>query len=349
MSRRAARIRASVPRSSSENAHADGSADLSAALDASPIFGAARDQVRGIGTGQYARNRNKPNETNAERGGVPASVRNVAGARFPFLDGPRPIAFAHRGGALENVENTWTSFKHALDLGYGYMETDVHATSDEVAVAVHDPDLSRVSDSQGLVRDLTWHELSGIELTGGEQVPRLDDLLGAWPDVRWNIDAKHDSVVRPLADTLMRCDAVDRVCVTSFSDVRLERLKRMIGPRLCTAMGPAAVGTLRLTSLSPFAPGALSRAALLPFRRFGAVQVPTRYRNVEIIEPRFLNTAHDAGLQVHVWTIDDELEMARLLDLGVDGIMTDRPTLLKSVLEKRGEWRGRADDGIRRA
>lgn len=266
----------------------------------------------------------------------------MAAARFPFLENRGPIAFAHRGGALENTENTWASFTHALDLGYRYMETDVHSTRDGVVVAFHDPELSRLTSRGGLIRDLTWRELSAVELNSGDRVPRLDELLSAWPKVRWNIDAKHATVVAPLAETLIRSGAVDRACVTSFSDLRLERMKRAIGRRLCTAMGPAAVAALRIASFSPRAPDVISRALLLPFRRFGAVQVPTGYKNVEIIERRFVSAAHSAGLQVHVWTIDDEDEMARLLDLGVDGLMTDRPTVLKQVLETRGEWNGLA-------
>lgn len=241
------------------------------------------------------------------------------------------------------MENTWASFTHARDLGFRYMETDVHSTKDGVVVAFHDPELSRLTGRGGLIRELTWRELSAVELNGGERVPRLDELLSAWPAVRWNIDAKHTTVVAPLADTLIRSGAVDRVCVTSFSDLRLERVKRAMGPRLCTAMGPAAVGALRLASFSPRVPAAFSRAALRPFRRFGAVQVPTGYKNVQIIERRFVTAAHSVGLQVHVWTVDDEQEMVRLLDLGVDGLMTDRPTLLKHVLETRNEWNGCAD------
>ena len=241
------------------------------------------------------------------------------------------------------MENTWASFTHARDLGYRYMETDVHSTRDGVVVAFHDPELSRLTGRGGLIRDLTWRELSAVELNSGDRVPRLDELLSAWPEVRWNIDAKHATVVAPLADTVIRAGAVDRVCVTSFSDLRLERMKRAIGPKLCTAMGPAAVAALRLASFSPRGPAALARAVLFPFRRFGAVQVPTGYKNVEIIERRFVSAAHSAGLQVHVWTIDDEQEMVRLLDHGVDGLMTDRPTLLKQVLETRGEWKGLAD------
>ena len=255
--------------------------------------------------------------------------------RFAFLDHPGPIAFAHRGGALEAVENTWTSFTHARDLGYLYMETDVNATSDGVVLTIHDPDLRRVSDRTGLVRDMTWRELASVRLHGDEAIPRLDELLAAWPQIRWNIDTKHDSVVDPLVETLRRADAVDRVCITSFSDRRLTRIRRQLGPRLCTAMGPAAVGALRLASLFP---GPVGGPAAAPLGRFGAAQVPTRQWGMQLVDRRFVDAAHRAGLHVHVWTVNDEPTMARLLDLGVDGIMTDRPTVLKQLLESRQAW-----------
>ena len=258
-------------------------------------------------------------------------------ARFAFLDHPGPIAFAHRGGASENPENTWASFRHARSLGYTYMETDVHATRDGVAAVIHDPDLSRVAGEAVSVRNLTWSELSKIDLQGDQRVPRLDELMEEWPEVRWNVDAKHDSSVGPLVETLRRNGAVDRVCVTSFSDRRLVSVKRSLGPRLCTAMGPAAITALRVASLPPRTPGRFLRSA---FRAFGAAQVPTRQGAVPIVDRRFLAAASSAGLHVHVWTVDREAEMERLLDLRVDGIMTDRPSLLKEVLQRRGQWVG---------
>jgi glycerophosphoryl diester phosphodiesterase len=262
----------------------------------------------------------------------------VSGVRFAFLDHPGPIAFAHRGGALEAFENTWTSFTHARDLGYRYIETDVNATSDGVVLTLHDPYLDRVSEHSGLVRDLPWRELSTVRLNGrdgGEPIPRLDELLAAWPEMRWNIDAKHDSTVDPLIETLRHAGVIDRVCVTSFSDRRLTRIRRALGPRLCTAMGPAAVTSLRATSLLP---RALAASAAAPLSRFGAAQVPLRKSWMPLVDHRFVTAAHEAGLHVHVWTIDDETTMARLLDLGVDGIMTDRPRVLKELLERRGAW-----------
>jgi glycerophosphoryl diester phosphodiesterase len=258
-------------------------------------------------------------------------------ARFAFLDHSGPLAFAHRGGALEAFENTWKSFTHAHDLGYQYLETDVHATSDDVALAIHDPSLHRVTDRRGLIREMTWKELSTVRLAGDEPIPRLDELLTAWPEMRWNIDAKHDSAVDPLIRTIHRTDAIDRVCITSFSDRRLTRIRKALGPRLCTAMGPAAVSSLRFASLLPRPAAA---PAIAPLNRFGAAQVPVRQGWMPLVDVRFVETAHRAGVQVHVWTVDHEMTMRRLLDLGVDGIMTDRPSVLKGVLESRGQWVG---------
>jgi glycerophosphoryl diester phosphodiesterase len=251
------------------------------------------------------------------------------------LDHPGPIAFAHRGGALEAMENTWKSFTHARDLGYTYMETDVNATADGVALCFHDPFLDRMTDRSGLIREATWEQLSSARLAGDESIPRLDELLAAWPEIRWNIDAKHDSAVDPLIETLRRADAVERVCITSFSDRRLTRVRKALGPTLCTAMGPAAVSSLRLVS---FLPKVAAAPALAPLIKFGAAQVPPRQGRVPLVDRRFVDTAHRARLHVHVWTINDEVTMSRLLDLGVDGIMTDRPTLLKAVLEARHQW-----------
>jgi glycerophosphoryl diester phosphodiesterase len=260
----------------------------------------------------------------------------VTAPRFAFLDHPRPIAFAHRGGALEAPENTWVAFRHAQELGYHYIETDVHATSDGVVVTIHDEDLSRTTERSGLVREMRWSELAAVRVTGAsDAVPRLDDALAAWPDVRWNIDAKHDSVVGPLIETIHRSGALERVCITSFSDRRLARIRRALGPKLCTAMGPAGTAALRMASILPGRAGTTMAARV---SGFGAAQVPVRQGRLPILDRRFVAAAHRLDLQVHIWTIDDAATMERLLDLGVDGIMTDRPSALKELLERRNQW-----------
>ena len=166
---------------------------------------------------------------------------------------------------------------------------------------------------------------------GREPIPRLEDLLGAWPDLRVNIDPKHDAAVEPLAEVLLRTGAVDRVCVGAFSDKRLERLQQRVGGALCTSMGPRQVA--RLVAASKGLPGGGGLRA-------PCAQVPTHQGRLALVTQRFVAASHRRGVQVHVWTIDDRAEMARLLDLGVDGIMTDRPQVLKDLLVERGQWFG---------
>jgi glycerophosphoryl diester phosphodiesterase len=250
--------------------------------------------------------------------------------RYPFLDWPGPIAFAHQGAHREGGpgENTMSAFEAAIDMGYRYIETDVHATADGVLVAVHDDTLDRVTDRSGVIGDLPWSEVRKARVQGSEPVPLLEDLLGLWPDVRVNIDPKHDAAVEPLVEAIRRTNAVDRVCIGAFSDRRLARIRAQLGPRLCTSMGPRQVARL------------LAVARGLPGGRFtsACIQVPVRRGPVPVVTERFLEAAHARGLPVHVWTINDPDEMRQLLDLGVDGIMTDAPDVLKQVLDERSIW-----------
>lgn len=254
--------------------------------------------------------------------------RAVARPRHPFLEHDGPLAIAHRGGAGEQPENSMAAFAAAVDLGFRWVETDAHVTADGVVVAFHDDELDRVTDAVGVIAELPWSVVSKARIDGVAPIPLLEDLLGAWPDLRVNIDPKHDEVVEPLADLLQRCRVLDRVCVGSFSDRRLERLRAQFGPRICTSLGPRGVAALRVGSLG------LRRS--LPAAN--CVQVPTHARGLPLVDRRFVARAHAEGLAVHVWTIDDPAEMDRLLDLGVDGIMTDRPAELRAVLERRGQW-----------
>jgi glycerophosphoryl diester phosphodiesterase len=251
-------------------------------------------------------------------------------SRWPFLDHPGVLAFAHRGGALEHApfENTMVAFQAAVDLGYRYLETDVHVTADGALLAFHDDRLDRVTDRAGRISELPLREVEAARVGGQEPIPLLEDLLGAFPEVRINIDPKHDRAVEPLAAVISRTASVDRVCCGSFSDRRLARLRKILGPRLCTSLGPG--GTARLRAASYGAP-----VGRLPAP---CVQVPHRYRGHVLTDGRFVETAHRLGLQVHVWTVDEEAEMTELLDLGVDGIMTDRPSVLRDVLVVRGAW-----------
>ncbi|MGH9075972.1 MAG: glycerophosphodiester phosphodiesterase [Acidimicrobiales bacterium] len=254
----------------------------------------------------------------------------------PFLDSAGPVAFAHRGGAKEAPENTMAAFAHAVSLGYRYVETDVHATADGVVVTCHDASLLRTTGRPGLIRDLPWREVAAAGAPGGEAVPSLEEALASWPGLRWNIDAKHQSVIGPLCDLVARSGALPRVCITSFSDRSLATLRRRLGPDLCSAAGPRGVAGLRLASLLPD-----HRPLERTWRPAVVAQVPVRYRGIPLVDRRLLGAAHASALAVHVWTVDDEAEMDRLIDLGADGIMTDRPSALKDVMQRRGLWSGR--------
>ena len=246
----------------------------------------------------------------------------------PYLTVARPLAFAHRGGASTHPENTARAFEHAVSLGYTHLETDVHVTADGIAVAFHDHSLDRLTDRTGEISETKWAEVAMARVAGEHPVCRLDDLLASFPETYFNLDPKHDAAVDPLVDVLERTGATQRVCVSSFSARRTRRVKRKVGELLCTGAGPAEIV------------GVLARGWRLPTfgQRADVLQVPVEYGRIKVVTKRLIDTAHRGGQHVHVWTIDEPDEMERLLDLGVDGIMTDEPELLRDVYRKRGHW-----------
>ena len=238
---------------------------------------------------------------------------------------------AHRGGAAEATENTRSAFDYAVGLGYRYLETDVQVTRDGVAVLFHDDDLGRVTTASGLISSLTWRELRMVETAAGvDQLLRLDEALENYPDQRFNLDLKSDAAIEPCLAVLQAMRAHRRVLVGSFSDARLRAVRRRVGPQLATSAGPREVAAAVAASRGLPRPRATSTPV--------ALQVPVSLRGVPIVTPRLIEQSHARGVEVHVWTIDDPDHMGRLLDWGVDGLMTDRPSVLKSVLQKRGEW-----------
>jgi glycerophosphoryl diester phosphodiesterase len=259
----------------------------------------------------------------------------------PFLDEPPPVPIAHRGGAGEAPQNTLEAFREAVELGYLYLETDAHVTRDGVVVAFHDPCLDQITERRGAIADLSIEEVEAADAgylfsaDGGRsfpfrgrgvRIPRLEQLLRHWPEARFIVDPKTDACVDPLAAVFDKLDAWERVGIGSFSDRRLRRIRKLGRGRACTSMGPLAVGIARVAALFGRMP------------RLGAdsVQVPLRVGPIPIVTAGFVRAAHRAGLPVHVWTIDDKATMHRLLDLGVDGIMTDRPRVLRDLLAAPG-------------
>lgn len=257
--------------------------------------------------------------------------------RPAYLDARRPLAFAHRGGAyhpdIEGLENTLTAFTHAVDLGYTYLETDVHVTSDGVLLAFHDTVLDRVTDRTGSVGEATYAEVQQALIGGRERVPTLAELFDAFPAARFNIDLKSEGAVESLARFVEERDAWDRVLVGSFSRRRMNAFRTRTGGRVATSAHPLEVVAF---VLSPSA----RLARWLTRGRPVALQVPHRRGRLLVVSRGLVRRAHAAGVQVHVWTIDDPDEMNALLDRGVDGIMTDRTDILRDVLRARGQWNG---------
>ena len=236
-------------------------------------------------------------------------------------------AYAHRGGAREAPENSLAAFRRAAGLGFAYLETDVRPTRDGVAVLHHDADLDRTTDRRGKVRDRTWAQMRSVRLADGSTPLRLEELLEDLPGTHINVDVKEEGSALAIADAVRRSGAAHRVCLTSFSARRLSRARRLL-PATESAAHPWEVLALR----------ALPRPRALP--RAQRVQIPVSALGVALAEPGFIARVHRLGLAVDVWTVDDPAEMGRLLDLGVDGIMTDSPSVLARVLSERA---GEAD------
>ena len=285
-----------------------------------------------------------------------------------FLDAPGPLAFAHRGGAAHAPENSWRAFEHAVGLGYRYLETDLQATADGVLVAFHDKTLTRVCGQDGRVCRLSYAELSAARIDGTEPIPVLEDLLTAWPGIRFNLDVKDVPAIAPLPEVLRRTNAWDRVCLVSFSASRLRATRRALGRPVCMAASPLGTAVVRFggprgrhDKRGPGrGQGPVTKERVLEpsggFRGVGppgqhwpltdwltrsgvcCVQVPA-----SMATPSFMGRSHALGLQVHAWTVNDEPTMQRLLDLGVDGIMTDETVALRDVLTARGQWHPRSD------
>jgi len=251
-----------------------------------------------------------------------------------FFSGPYPRAFVHRGwhyDELAGLENSLPAFRRAVAEGYHYLETDVHATSDGVVVVHHDPVLDRTTDAHGPVARLPWSVVARAKIGGKEPVSRLEDLLEEVPDAMLNIDVKAEAAIQPLVETLRRANAFGRVCVASFSEARLAKVRQGAGDGVLTSMGTRAIARLWAAGRLPsWLPGGRGKQWI--------AQVPVRHGRLTVVDKRLIAAARRLGIEVHVWTVDEPAEMNELIDLGVDGLMTDRPAVLRDVLRERGTW-----------
>ena len=261
---------------------------------------------------------------------------------LPFFDhaaadgSPIPIAMAHRGFSRDGLENSMAAFRAAVDLGYQYLETDVHTTSDGVLVLFHDETLDRVTDGAGRISELTAAEVATARIGGLEPVPLFDELVAALPGIRLNLDVKDWNSVRSLAAGIERHNLHGRVLVASFSDRRRRAVLKLLSRPVASSAGIAT--NVLFFLLRPLPVAWLRRLLRIPMKDVQSLQVPVTYGAFRVVTHGYVRRAHALGLEVHVWTINDPAEMRKLLDLGVDGVVSDRADLLKQVLLERGEW-----------
>lgn len=252
-----------------------------------------------------------------------------------YLDSPTPLAFAHRGGSeVEDnlgIENSLAAFAHAYALGYRYLETDVRCSSDGLVYAFHDETFARMTGNTAGFVTLKGADVDVERLGGREAIPLLSVLYEAFPDAKFNIDVKSDDAVDATCAVIEAHGAVGRTCLASFEHSRLARIRR----RLPTVATSASTREVALVKLLPVFLLRIVRAA----PKGVCLQVPVKHSGITVVTPRFIRRARALGQQVHVWTINDAAEIDRLLDLGVDGIITDRTDILKDVLVARGSWR----------
>ena len=281
-------------------------------------------------------------------------------ASNPWLE-RRVLAYAHQGGAWEAPSSTLFAVRRALELGATGIELDVHATADGVLVVSHDATVDRTTDGRGEIHAMTFEQVRALDnaywwapgadvtpgLAPGDYpwrgrapgdtdfaVATLDEvlvLLDGHPEVALNLDIKATApAVEPYEEALARCledhGNTGRVIVASFLDSATERFRRH-APGIGTSAGTTATAEFVR---------AVHQHGPVPALVAVALQVPARYGDVVIVDEALLEAAHGAGVAVHVWTVNDPEEMARLVDLGVDGIITDLPTTLVGLLDARG-------------
>ncbi|GAA5117132.1 glycerophosphodiester phosphodiesterase family protein [Pseudonocardia adelaidensis] len=262
--------------------------------------------------------------------------------RHPYFDGPYPRAYAHRGWHIDDLdgcENTLPAFRRAVAEGFGYLEMDVHASADGVVVVHHDPTLERTTDGSGPISALSAAALARVRVRGREPLPLLEQVLVELPDTRITVELKSGGVVEPVLEVLERTGSWHRVCLGSYHDGWLRRAREAAGPRLCTSMAQGAAFGLRARAWLDRLP-APARRLPAPHSPGDLAQLPRRLGPLTVVDAALLRAAHLSGREVHVWTVDRATEMSALLDLGADGLLSDRPDVLRDVLHARGVWQG---------
>ncbi len=255
--------------------------------------------------------------------------RTAEGGALPYFVPAPPRVLAHRGLALEAPENTLLAFLHAANVGATHIETDVHGSADGVAMISHDPDLTRLTGRDVKVAQLTAAELRRVQLGAGQGFCSLAEALDAFPDSRFNVDVKSADAVAGTIEAVRDLRATDRVLIGSFSAARRLAVVRGL-PGVASSISAGGA----LAAVHAARAGA-TRGLARVLRDVQAVQLPTRVAGASVVTARSIRSFHAVGVEVHIWTVNDPAEMVRLLDAGVDGIVTDRADLAVPLVAER--------------
>ena len=241
----------------------------------------------------------------------------------PYLNYSGVAVLAHRGGSIESYENTIESFYYSQSLGCRFIETDVQVSSDGIPYIFHDETLTRLLGKNDLFSNLHSSEIEDLRIFESHKIPRLDETLHTFPEMYFQIDVKTDEVAMPALEVIYQCKAEDRVCIASFNSKRLNKVYKNC-PEVCLSMGPIEVFKLLLASFNLYNKDIRGDCLQVPIYQYGFIKIVTQ---------RFVKYVQSRGLKISVWTINDPKTLKKLIDMKVDGIITDKPKLLMQLLE----------------
>ena len=274
---------------------------------------------------------------------IAVALLTPAAPEFAFFESDRPMVIAHQGGEGLRPSNTLIAFENAVDLGVDVLEMDVHSTSDGTLVLIHDDTVDRTTDGSGRVKELTLAELQQLDAGDywtpddgatypyrgqGVRIPTLEEIVTAFPEMKYNIEIKQvdPSIAVPLCKLLRHFGLTDRALVASFHPTAMDEF-RAACPEVATSMVEDEIRPFFILNTAFL--GSLYRPPGAAF------QVPEYSGSLHVLTPRFVRGAQRNNVAVHPWTIDDPADMERFLDMGVDGIITDRPDIMIEVLQER--------------
>ena len=226
--------------------------------------------------------------------------------------------FVHRGDTSIFLENTIEAFQSAVSLGYLYLETDLRETSDGKIITFHDPNLKRITGANITISETKFSDIRMRRLPSREIIPTIDELLEEFPDSFFNMDLKVNQIEEKVLKKINSHNALERVCLGSFNSKVIKKINSL-EPKILTSMGISQVIMYKF-----FQKKNISKL----------IQIPTRWNGIKVITKKFIDRLHNDGLKVHVWTVNKETEMQSLIDLGVDGIMTDNASGLIKVMKQ---------------